>query len=99
MIYGLKIFLFRDQLKRSPAEKEQLERFARFTCLVYIQHWVLSPSAKDAPRMDLSMFQHLLLYQSHDKDVADAVLTKFLLHTWYLNQGEAKLVGLDCLNL
>lgn len=86
ILYGLKIFLFRHQLKRSADQKKRLDRFAHFTSFVYIKHWVLASSARDAPCMDLILYKDLLQYQEFDSAVAKGVLKKLSGHTWYLNQ-------------
>ena len=93
MIYGLKMFLFRNELKKSaiPIDQKKFERFVSFVCFVYIEHWINVSNASDAPFMDLKMYKTLLSYHSIDKPVASAVLKKLKLHTWYLNQEFAPL--------
>ena len=86
LIYGLKIFLLRKVLHKNQSEIKKLERFATFVCLYYIEYWLNTPLASEAPYMDLKLHRGMLEYLDHDPDVADAVLKKFDGHTWYLNQ-------------
>ena len=91
MLYGLKMFLFRNELKTSAKEQKKLERFVTFVCFIYIEHWVNASNASDAPFIDLSRYKNLLCYQEIDRPVALAVLKKLKLHTWFLNQEFAPL--------
>ena len=86
LIYGLKMFLFRLQINKNKKYHEKLERFAIFASLFYAEHWFTAPIAAEAPFMDLKFYKNMLKYKKHDSDVANAVLQKFLGHTWYLNQ-------------
>ena len=86
LIYGLKIFLFRFELKKTAEEIAKLERFATFGCLYYIQHWFHAPIAVNAPKADLDLYHDMFRYKKIDSKVANAVLDKLKLHTWYLNQ-------------
>ena len=90
-IYSLKMYLLRDELPNSFVNKEKLERYVIFTALFYTEHWLSVSSASDAPLMDLTLLQDMVLYQKQDKQVANAVLKKLSLHTWYLNQEYAPL--------
>ena len=86
MIYGLKMFLFSQQLQISQAELKKLQRFAIFVCMFYIQHWFNAPIAVNAPKADLNLFHDMIQFKKIDAKIADAVLLKFKGHTWYLNQ-------------
>ena len=86
LIYGLKIYLFRSQLKKSTEQKYDLERFAKFICLYYIKHWFNAPIAANAPVSDLSLLKDMLEFEKIDKRVSKAVTEKLKMHTWYLNQ-------------
>ena len=91
LIYGLKMFLFSQQLKVSQAELNRLQRFVIFVCMFYIQHWFNSPIAVNAPKADLNLFHDMIQFKKTDAKIADAVLLKFRGHTWYLNQEYAPL--------
>ena len=86
LIYGIKIFLFRFELKKTKVEQKKLERFATFACLFYVKHWFQAPIAVDAPKTDLQLFHDMFRYKTFDLQVANAVLTKLRGHTWYINQ-------------
>ena len=86
IVYGLKIFLFRDALKLPGDEKNKFERFIIFICLYYVKHWITAPVASDAPLNDLTLFKDMLDYEQYDSDVSAAVIEKLRLHTWFLNQ-------------
>ena len=86
LIYGLKIYLFRSQLRKTAKEKYDLERFAKFACLYYIKHWFNAPIAANAPISDLNLLKDMIEFEKVDKRVSDAVVAKLKMHTWYLNQ-------------
>ena len=85
LLYGVKMFMFRSQLRKTKAEKIKLGRFVVFVCFYYIQYWIGAPIASDAPYNDLKFFENIIEFHAHDKDIAEIVLEKFLRHTWYLN--------------
>ena len=86
LLYGTKIYLFREQLKMPKDEIAKFERFAIFNCLYYVQHWIYAPIAIDAPISDLTLFKDMLEFEKYDPQVSAAVIEKLRLHTWYLNQ-------------
>ena len=90
LIYGCKMFLFRKQLKTQLKKDkkflENLERFSIFATLFYVEHWFAAPLAAEAPYMDLKLYKEMLQFQKYDSAIATAVVQKFMLHTWYLNQ-------------
>ena len=90
LIYGCKMFLFRKQLKTQLKKDkkflENLERFTIFATLFYVEHWFAAPLAAEAPYMDLKLYKDMLQFQKYDSAIATAVVQKFMLHTWYLNQ-------------
>ena len=90
LIYGCKMFLFRKQLKTQLKKDkkflENLERFTIFATLFYVEHWFAAPLAAEAPYMDLKLYKEMLQFQKYDSAIATAVVQKFMLHTWYLNQ-------------
>ena len=95
LIYGLKMFLFRLQLKtilkKDNKYLENLERFAIFVSLFYAEHWFKATLAAEAPFMDLQMYKNMLQYKKYDSKIAVDVLKKLMGHTWYLNQEYAPL--------
>ena len=95
LIYGLKMFLFRSSLPKSIANTKvylaKLEQFIVFACFFYVEYWFSAPLASEAIYMDLKFYKNMLEYKKHNKVIANAVLDKFLGHTWYLNQCYAPL--------
>ena len=95
LIYGLKMFLFRSSLPKSIASTKlylaKLEQFIVFACFFYVEYWFSAPLASEAVYMDLKFYKNMLEYKKHNKVIAQAVLDKFLGHTWYLNQCYAPL--------
>lgn len=86
VIYTLKIYLFRHQLKKTPGEIKQLEFFVNFICFCYIEHWTLCSYASDAPFMDLKLYKDMLSWTRNGTNIGTEVMNKILGHTEYLNQ-------------
>ena len=85
LIYAIKIYLFRKQLKKNTKQKLDLERFVIFAALYYAEYWFLSPIAANAPICDLTLYRDMNEFEKIDKRVSKAVLEKLELHTWYFN--------------
>ena len=85
-IYSIKLVLFDQVLKQSATEFLKLERFVVFVSMYYVKYWFNSPIAPNAPSSDLSLYKNMLDFQKYDPAIAKAVIEKFSLHTWYLNQ-------------
>ena len=69
LIYGIKIFLFRDQrdtFKLTKKEETQLHRFVQFGTLLYTKVWTEAPLADEAPRQNLELWLDLGKYESID---------------------------------
>jgi hypothetical protein len=90
VIYGIKIYLFRDQFKLAPRELAGLNRFAAFVGAVYTKAWFSATSAIAAPAGDLSLLKRLVCYP--DEQIAKATSKKFANHLWYLSE---ELAGLS----
>ena len=88
MIYGLKLFLFRVQMKKPAEDQKKLEKFSVFICLFYIRHWIKTNFASQAPLADLEFYKAMLQLKERPsmKNIAAAALDKLQNHTWYLNQ-------------
>ena len=84
----MKMYLFRKARteKQNKSEIDKLERFTVFCCFFYTEHWFLTPFASEASYSDLKLYQDMIEFRKHDDRMANAVLEKFLRHTWYLNQ-------------
>lgn len=85
-IYGLKLFLFRDQIDElEPDFVESLERFCLFVSLIYVKYWNQSPNAADAPFNDMEFLKELDSYAQIDEPVAAKAIEAFSRHLWYLS--------------
>jgi len=95
-IYCIKMWLFRNEyllqqrsgtsrgLSSSDRFWSHLKRVCLFVTCVYVKYWFQSPSSTGAPRNNLNLVQ--LLNQYPDRDVANAALTAFGRHLWYLSE-------------
>ena len=91
VLYGLKIFLFREQFQLTEDEYESLRKFVIFTIKVYLGAWFRAGKPISAPRRDLEFLKTLSLYKDDDEKISEETVDTFLNHLWYLNQ---HLVGL-----
>lgn len=101
-IYSLKMWLFRDQYvlqqrsgtSRGPNNRdrlwEHLKNVSLFVTCIYVRYWFQTPSAITAPKNDLALLCSLSQYPH--KTIADAAMTAFGRHLWYLSE---LLVGLS----
>ena len=87
LIYGIKIFLFRDQrdvFQLTKKEESQLLRFVQFGFLLYTKAWMEAPLAAEAPGNDLALWNDLIKYQSIDLDIGFAARKVMKNYLWYL---------------
>lgn len=92
ILYCLKMYLFRDQLKLKKVLLGKLIRFNVFVVKLYLKCWFTSPCAAMAPQVDLNFLKSLKNYQQIDKDISNAVLNGFKNHLQYL---ESNLIALS----
>lgn len=85
-IYGIKMYLFRDQLNLDEVFEEDLLQFVLFVSIVYCKHWNRCMNAFDAPVNDLIFIAELKEYSKYNDSIADSVLRSFLNHLWYLGE-------------
>ena len=63
LIYGTKMFLFRNQFfKSSPLKNQANSRFASFVVLIYVEHWYTARSAITALNNDLRFLRYLIFF-------------------------------------
>jgi hypothetical protein len=87
LIYGIKIFLFRDQrdvFNLTKKEESQIFRFVQFGALLYTKVWTAAPLAADAPGNDLALWIDLGKYQAIDREIGLAARKVMENHLWYL---------------
>ena len=83
-IYGIKMFLVRDQLPLDPETLAQLERFCIYVVLFYVPYCFQAKQSTSAPRIDLELLLELDQYFDVDPEAAEAAYAKMLRHLWYL---------------
>ena len=94
LIYGLKMYLFRQQRQvfgLTGREQNQLQRFVQFGALIYAQAWLQAPLATEAPAQDVALWKALEKYKVVDSSLATAAQKVQEHHLWYLSD---ELVGL-----
>ena len=69
IIYFMKIFLFRKQLKLDNDVQKKLAQFNVFVAKNYIESWFQSSSAALAPHSDLKLMQCLAKYEKTDYEI------------------------------
>lgn len=84
IIYGFKIFLFRDQVNLSETELINLEEFCVFACLIYTKSWIQCCVPSNAPFNDLNLMKSLGRYERINAQIANCAIEKFRGHLWYL---------------
>ena len=82
VIYAIKIWLFRSQLRKTAAEELGLWDFAIFSVLVYLRAWISASNAAEAPLNDFRLLRQLLEYPH--KSISAAISKTFSFHLWYL---------------
>lgn len=83
-IYGMKMYLFREEMEFSDEFRVKLLEFALFVAVIYCKFWNRCTNAPDAPVNDLELIKELRQYSTHNPNMANAVLTAFEKHLWYL---------------
>lgn len=91
IIYSMKIYLFRSQIKLTARELLSLRDFNIFVLQVYVKIWYTAPCGELAPFNDLNLLKELDLYKNIHPIIADVAIKSFSRHLWYLSD---TLVGL-----
>ena len=99
VIYGIKMFLLSQQisglkdpknskvnliLNSRSGELDKLTHFVIFVIHVYVKWWLTCSSATNAPVHDLRLYYQLQSYKEINTNVAEAAITTFNRHLWYL---------------
>lgn len=85
-IYGIKMYLFREELDIEPEFQTQLLQFSLFVTLIYCKYWNRCTIAFDAAVNDLLLINELEAYTNHNEIIANSVLNSFRNHLWYLGE-------------
>lgn len=90
-IYGIKMYLFRENLNLEPSFERNLLHFAIFVSVIYCKYWNRSTNVFDAPVNDLSLIADLQKYSDENENIANSVLNTLWNHLWYLGEELAPL--------
>lgn len=85
-IYTLKIHLLQSQFKLSVKDKRALQDICLFIAILYVKAWLQCSMAVKAPNQDLCFLKSLKEYETVDKLISKAALSKFSNHLWYLSE-------------
>lgn len=85
-LYGLKIYLFREQFFLTEAQKKGLGEFCVFVVRFYVKAWFRSPMGVCAGMGDLQFIKDLIDFAKFDKKLVNAIVHKFSGHLWYLSE-------------
>lgn len=85
-IYALKIFMFKKQFKLTKMEENGIREICISTIKIYIMAWYRSPSAVQAPFLDLQLLKHIDNYKNENKVLSQILLKKYVRHLWYLSE-------------
>lgn len=94
-IYSLKICLLQSQFKISAKDKRALQDVCLFIAVIYVKPWLGCSLAVKAPNQDLCFLKRLKEYETVDKLISKAALSKFSQHLWYLSEEIAVLSLFD----
>lgn len=82
IICCLKIYLFRNEREVDPEILQALRDFILFIVIVYLKYWYMCPSSTSAPKYDLNLIQIKWI----NERIADAALSSFKNHLWYISE-------------
>lgn len=85
-IYGLKIFLFRNQFKLTKQEENSLVELNCFIIKCYAMYWFTASNSEMAPLNDIQFLRKLHEYSEINKTISEATIRKFVNHLYYLNE-------------
>ncbi|KYM98193.1 hypothetical protein ALC62_11109 [Cyphomyrmex costatus] len=94
-IYGLKMYLFREEFRLTNYEVTALCEFCLFIVTFYIKWWYTAPFAIQAPYNDLMMIQDFITYEAINDKILKASQCKLANHLWYLSENLAGIALMD----
>lgn len=86
IIYVLKMYLYRKQLRPAFDELEAMKRFLLFSVRIYVPHWLKVSDAIKAPNSDLNMLKDMMNLSEAIPNEIGAAMEKMLKHLWYLSE-------------
>lgn len=94
-IYGLKIFMFREQFQLNTTETKALREFCIFVVFLYVEPWFTATRGYAAANLDLNFIKRLHCFKEVNKPVSEIGLKKFCNHLWYLSPEAAAMAFFD----
>ncbi|XP_059047729.1 uncharacterized protein LOC131843142 [Achroia grisella] len=94
-IYSLKICLLQSQFKISAKDKRALQDICLFIAVIYVKPWIGCSLTVKAPNQTLRFLKSLKEYETVNKEISKAALSKFSQHLWYLSEEIAVLSLFD----
>ncbi|XP_059062982.1 uncharacterized protein LOC131855700 [Achroia grisella] len=94
-IYSLKICLLQSQFKISAKDKRALQDICLFIAVIYVKPWIGCSLTVKAPNQALRFLKSLKEYETVNKEISKAALSKFSQHLWYLSEEIAVLSLFD----
>lgn len=79
-----KVYLLRNQIDIEDDLLAKLRRISIFVCCLYTKFWNKASDVFSAPSNDLHFMQQLFLYKEYDNEIAQAGISAFREHLWYL---------------
>lgn len=83
-LYCLKMYMFRDQIHLSEAQKIGLADVCVFLIRIYTVYWFRCVHAIESPRLDLEFIKNVRATRDLDPELSDELIRKFANHLWYL---------------
>ena len=80
------MYLLQSQLGLDSNTVKRLKRFCDFVSIFYAPDWFQCPLVSEAAVNDLNFYKSLIDYVNVDKQVAEAAISAFLRHRWYLTE-------------
>ena len=88
LLYCIKMELLSDSVVNakviSKFQAKKISRFVQFTIYVYVPWWFTCPISANAPENDVELIRNMYKYMEIDKAVANAAISSFKNHLWYL---------------
>ena len=80
VIYSLKVWLYRGQIKLTTKEKKGITEVAIFVLRLHLKAWMEAPLTACAPNNDLHLLKALMKYENINKTIPKAASTKLASH-------------------
>ena len=88
-LYILKLSMLADALPQgtmTPNEREKVDRLAQYIALFHAPYFLQASLASAAPRLDITLWQHMSDFSAIDPEISAAVQASIKRQQWYLTQ-------------